>query len=117
MQEKLIGNMENGGYQVSGLTIAMLAATLDYPEHQLRKLINSRLGFRNFSAFLNSYRIPAAQAMLADPAKARTQVLAIALDVGFASIGPFNRAFRELTGVSPTTYRRKELSQSPAGSE
>jgi AraC-like DNA-binding protein len=33
-------------------------------------------------------------------------VLEIAYDVGFASIGPFNRAFRAATGHSPTEYRR-----------
>jgi len=34
-----------------------------------------------------------------------TTVLEIAYDVGFASVGPFNRAFRAEFGQSPTEYR------------
>ncbi|MGP8122947.1 MAG: helix-turn-helix domain-containing protein, partial [Xanthobacteraceae bacterium] len=30
----------------------------------------------------------------------------IALDAGFQSLGPFNRAFKSETGVTPTEYRR-----------
>ena len=31
---------------------------------------------------------------------------AIAMDAGFQSLGPFNRAFKATTGVTPTEYRR-----------
>jgi len=34
-------------------------------------------------------------------------VITIAMDAGFQSLGPFNRAFKETTGVTPTEYRRK----------
>ncbi len=34
-------------------------------------------------------------------------VLTIALDTGFGSIGPFNRAFKAHTGMTPTEYRRE----------
>jgi AraC-like DNA-binding protein len=34
-------------------------------------------------------------------------VLTIALEVGYGSIGPFNRAFKERFGVTPTAYRRQ----------
>jgi len=33
-------------------------------------------------------------------------VLTIALEAGYGSIGPFNRAFRERFGMTPTEYRR-----------
>jgi AraC-like DNA-binding protein len=33
-------------------------------------------------------------------------VTTIALDAGFQSLGPFNRAFKSETGVTPTEYRR-----------
>jgi AraC-like DNA-binding protein len=32
--------------------------------------------------------------------------ITIAMDAGFQSLGPFNRAFKALTGVTPTEYRR-----------
>jgi len=33
-------------------------------------------------------------------------VITIAMDAGFQSLGPFNRAFKATTGVTPTEYRR-----------
>jgi AraC-like DNA-binding protein len=46
---------------------------------------------------------------LADPKEARISISTIAFDIGFASLGPFNRAFREEAGVSPSEWRRKAL--------
>ena len=106
---KLLALMEEGFYRESGLTVPALAERIDYPEHQLRKLINGHMGFRNFSAFLNSYRIEDAKSQLADPGLARTPVLTIALDLGYGSLGPFNRAFKAQTGMTPTEYRRRRL--------
>lgn len=110
--ERLLTHMQDGGYAETGLSIGKLAEHVGIPEHQLRRLINQRLGYRNFSEFLHSYRVPAAATMLTDPALARRPVLSIALDVGYASIGPFNRAFRRANGVTPTEYRRTQLADS-----
>lgn len=96
-------------WREEGLTIAGLAARAKMPETQLRRIINDRLGHRNFPSFVNAHRIAAAQARLSDPGEARTPVSAIAFDLGFGSLGPFNRAFREATGVSPTEWRRAAL--------
>jgi AraC-like DNA-binding protein len=43
---------------------------------------------------------------LADPGQAEVPILTIALDAGFGSIGPFNRAFKAQTGLTPSEYRR-----------
>ena len=37
------------------------------------------------------------------------RTLTIALDAGFSSLGPFNRAFKAETGVTPSEYRRQAL--------
>jgi AraC-like DNA-binding protein len=84
------------------------------PEYRLRRLINQQLGFRYFTAFLNEYRLAAAAARLADRQQARTPILTIALDLGWGSIGPFNRAFRARFGVPPSNYRRARLSSADA---
>ncbi|MFQ5609105.1 MAG: helix-turn-helix domain-containing protein [Woeseiaceae bacterium] len=106
---RLLALMDDGYYRETGLTIPMLARRLDYPEHRLRRMINGHLGYRNFSAFLNSYRIDMAKTELADPDKARTPVLTIALGLGYASLGPFNRAFKSETGMTPTAWRQQHL--------
>jgi len=97
---------DNRAYREEALSIAALAARLGVPEYRLRRLINQRLGHRNFSAFLNGYRIDEAMAALADASQAEVPILTIALDAGFNSIGPFNRAFRARTGMTPSEYRR-----------
>jgi AraC-like DNA-binding protein len=93
-------------YRQDGLTIASLARQVGVPEYKLRRLINQGLGHRNFNSFVNSYRIAEAKAALADPHQAEVPVLTVALDAGFSSLGPFNRAFKAETGVTPSEYRR-----------
>jgi AraC-like DNA-binding protein len=104
-------------HRQEGLTIAMLAAKLDLPEHRLRQVINEGLGYRNFNAFLNRYRLDEAKAALADPSQRDVPVLTIAMDAGFQSIGPFNRAFKAENGLTPTEFRRDALAGAqPVGS-
>jgi AraC-like DNA-binding protein len=93
-------------YRREGLTIGALAAGLAVPEYRLRQLINEGLGHRNFNAFLNRYRIDEAKAALADPGQKDVPILTIALDAGFQSVGPFNRAFKAATDQTPTEFRR-----------
>lgn len=102
---------EGEAWRREGLAIGALAAEIGAPEHKLRRLINDHLGFRNFAAFVNARRIDAAKARLGDPAKARESVSAIAFDLGFGSLGPFNRAFKEVTGQTPTEWRRERLAE------
>lgn len=116
--QRLDALMGAGAWQREGLTIGAVARELDIPEHRLRRLINQRLGHRNFADFVNGQRIEAAKRRLADPEDARTTVAAIAFDLGFGSLGPFNRAFRAATGSTPTEWRRQALAQgSPKVSE
>lgn len=99
-------------YHEHGLTIANLAAKLDLPEYRLRALINKHLGYRNFNALLHEYRIKDASSMLADPKQRHLPVLTIALTVGYQSITPFNNAFRQAQGLTPTEYRKRALQDS-----
>ncbi len=96
-------------WKEEGLTIASLALRASIPETQLRRLINDCLGYRNFPSYVNAHRIAAAKSRLSDPGEARVSISTIAYDIGFASLGPFNRAFKEEAGVSPSEWRRKAL--------
>ena len=98
-----------------GLTIAKLAAQLGEQEYRLRRTINGQLGHRNFSAFLNGYRLAEVKAALADPAQRDVPIITIALDAGFGSLGPFNRAFREAEGMTPSEFRVRALADSGIG--
>lgn len=96
-------------YRRENLSIGALAAQLGLPEYRLRRLINQGLGHRNFASFVNSYRLQDAKSGLADPHQAQAPILVIALDAGFGSLGPFNRAFKAQTGLTPTAFRAKAL--------
>jgi len=99
-------------YREPGLTIRLLAQRLDMPEHRLRVAINGHLGFKNYSAFLNHYRLREVAQRLRDPASAHLPILTIALDAGFGSLAPFNRAFRDAFGLAPSDYRRGDAAVS-----
>lgn len=89
------------------LSIGGLAALVGAPEHRLRRLINGTLGHRNFADYVNGRRIEAAKLALADPEQALKSVSTIAYEHGFGSLGPFNRAFRAVVGVTPTAWRQQ----------
>ncbi len=93
-------------WKVEGLTVGALASQVNAPEHQVRKAINQVLGYRNFASFINGARIEAAKRKLRSGDLPEKTVLEIAYDVGFSSLGPFNRAFKEATGQSPTDFRK-----------
>jgi len=103
--------MTEGVYLHPGLTIGELANRMNMPEHRLRRLINKGLGYRNFAAFINDHRIEEARRRLAEPETAREQITGLAFDLGYSSLAPFNRAFRERIGMSPSQYREKALQQ------
>jgi AraC-like DNA-binding protein len=106
--DRLTGRMASERlYAREGLTVAGLAELLGTQEHVLRRVVNRGLGFRNFNDFLHTHRLREAVTRLRDPAARRLPVLTIALDAGYGSIGPFNRAFRERFGVTPSEYRRE----------
>jgi AraC-like DNA-binding protein len=96
-------------YLRPSLTIEDLADLLKTPTHQLRQLINAGMGFRNFAAFLNGYRLAHARAALADVERARETILAIAYESGFASLQSFNRVFKDVVGQTPTDFRAAAL--------
>lgn len=96
-------------YRDPELSVASLAARAALPEYVLRRLINERLGCRNFAAYVNAFRLREVEARLRDPQWARRPILTLALEAGFGSIGPFNRAFRERYGMTPTEFRGRQL--------
>lgn len=100
-----IAIVERKVYLEPSLTIAALAKECGAAEYQLRKLINQELGHRNFSAFLNSYRIAHAKELLSVSGDTAISITNIAFDCGFTTISTFNRSFKSAVGQSPSEYR------------
>ena len=108
--KRLTTLMDNGAYREEGLTITKLSEKVGVPEHHLRRIINQGLGYRNFNAYLNGRRVEAAKATLSDPERAQEHIVQIALELGYGSLAPFNRAFKAATGKTPTEFRCASLS-------
>lgn len=93
-------------YEQEDLNLAKLAALLELGSHQLSELINVECGV-GFSQLLRQHRVAAAQRQLI--AEPRASVLAIGMAVGFNSQSNFYAAFKEITGLNPGEYRRRQL--------
>lgn len=92
-------------YARTGLTIGDLAALVPVQEYRLRRIINQQLGYRNFNQFLNSFRIDEATSRLHDPNEASVSISTIAFNAGYSALSSFNKAFKEIHGVTPSQYR------------
>lgn len=97
-------------YTQEGLTVGALARQLNVRDYRLRRLINQQLGFRNFNQFLNRYRIAEACRRLSLKDNEDYPIVRLAFDLGYQSLAPFNLAFKQLCGMTPTEYRRKQKS-------
>lgn len=86
------------------LSLAGTARRLGTNTNYLSRALNEGLGV-NFSTFINGIRCEAVAASLRGGSN--DDILALALDAGFASKASFNRAFRAAYSVSPTEYRRR----------
>ncbi len=93
----------------SNISIQSLAQKLAVGTPALRHHINQNLGFDNFSTFINQYRIEAIKLALENKDNDHIPVLTLALNHGFNSLPPFNRAFKKMVGQTPTEYRKNRL--------
>lgn len=111
-EQKILGRLRtlmeaDQVFRDPALTLSSLARKLEVPEHRLRRIIHLGEGGRNFSLYLNRYRIAAVKAALETDTDAT--ILALALEAGYNSLSAFNRAFQASEGVTPTAYRRARI--------
>jgi AraC-like DNA-binding protein len=104
-----------GAYLDPDLKVGTLAAQLREKDYKVTRAIVAGLGQPNFNRFINHFRIEHAKQLLSDPAAAARGILNVALDSGFGSLGPFNRAFKEATGQTPREYREKQKAAASQG--
>lgn len=115
VDERLLAQLSNlmdtqKYWRTEGLTISQLAEKMEVKEYRLRQAINQNLGHRNFNDYLNSYRVREACSVLSNPQQRDLTILEIVYDLGYASLAPFNKAFKDTTGMTPTEWRRSKMS-------
>jgi len=86
------------------LTVGELAKHIDSQEYRIRRVINQQLNFRNFSDFLNQYRIAETARRLTETEES---ISYIGLDVGYTSLSSFHKAFKKQHQLTPKEYRMR----------
>lgn len=102
----------------SSLTLKDLAAVVSVQPYQLSRILNEDIG-KNFADFINQYRIEEVMKRITDDSYSQFTILGIAYDCGFNSKSVFNSAFKKITKMTPTEYKKyissekmmKQLSQ------
>jgi AraC-like DNA-binding protein len=104
--DRLVRHMDQGKpFLDMQLTLEKLAGDVGLRPGYLSQILNERLGM-NFYEFVNAYRVREVQTKLADPTRAGGTLLALAHESGFNSKASFNRAFKRVTGLTPSEYVR-----------
>jgi putative ABC transport system permease protein len=91
-------------YEDAELTLATLAVKLMLHPHDLSRIINVGLD-KNFSDFINEFRVRDVIRKMQDQAYDRFTLPGIAYESGFNSKTTFNRVFKEITGKTPLEYK------------
>jgi len=96
---------EEKPYLEPELKVADLARYLQTPDYKVTRAITAGLQQSNFNRYVNALRVDHAKTLLRDSRTSTRSILLVALDSGFASLGPFNRAFKADTGMTPRAWR------------
>jgi len=104
--EKLIQYMESSKpYLNPDLSLSQLSEEIGITSHYLSQVINEKFN-HNFFDFINGYRVEAFKEKINDPSYSNYSFLGIAFECGFNSKSAFNRIFKQMTGLTPTQYKR-----------
>lgn len=86
------------------LSLKQLAASMGEKERAISQAINT-LKKRNFKDYINSFRIEHACTLLKE--HTNKPIFEVMFESGFNTKGPFNSAFKKITGKTPSDYRKK----------
>lgn len=92
-------------YLNSELTLKSLADSLNIHPNILSKIINDGLD-KNFSDFVNEYRVNAIVDKLHSGNYDNITLLGISFECGFNSKTTFNRVFKNIKGITPLNYKK-----------
>ena len=95
------------------LTLKELADLIEIHPKYLSQIINETF-HQNFFDFINGYRVEEAKRRLQESTtNGNKTILELLYDVGFNSKSAFNRAFKKQLGITPTQFKKSQLSLQP----
>ena len=107
LYQKVISHLS--AHYTEDISLKGIAKTFGYNEKYLSWALHKLTGM-HFRQLLAMYRVEHAKKLLDQPSHDCT-IAQIAMQSGFSTINSFNRIFKDFTGVTPSQYRGKGLSQ------
>jgi AraC-like DNA-binding protein len=92
-------------YLDPNLNLNLLAIHIGIGQKTISAVLNQHLQ-KSFNEFINQYRVDAVKTKLQQPETVNLTIAGIASTCGFNSQATFQRTFKELTGMSPSEYRK-----------
>ncbi|GAA4273759.1 tetratricopeptide repeat protein [Aquimarina gracilis] len=83
-----------------------IADNLNMSVHLFSEILNVCFQ-KNFNNFINLYRVDTAKKMIKNPKYENYKILAIGYEAGFPSKTSFNRVFKNLVGLTPSEFQKK----------
>ncbi len=98
--------VENKSYRDPSISLDSIAEKLDISSGYLSQVIN-KVSHKNFSEYINSYRIEEVKTMLLDSEFDKYSILSIGYEAGFNSKSVFYTVFKKQTGLTPKQFKDK----------
>lgn len=98
-------------YLDPSLNLASLSEHTGLPAKTISAVLNQCLQ-KNLNEYINGYRVEAFKVAVLLPASSSLTIAGVAGDCGFGSLATFQRVFRQMTGLSPTEYRKQAIEAS-----
>lgn len=94
-------------YLNPNLNVELVAQHISLPPKTVSAVLNQHLN-KSFNEFINGYRVQAFKEKVLLPEMDNFTIAGIANECGFNSQATFQRTFKQVTGMSPTEYRKRE---------
>ncbi len=90
------------------LSLELVSSKLDISANYLSQIVNNHSNY-SFADYVNTQRIAFAKQLLIDPEFNKYTIHSIALETGFNSKSSFYNAFKKVTKLTPTAYKKAQL--------
>ncbi|MGO4293124.1 helix-turn-helix domain-containing protein [Chitinophaga sp. RAB17] len=93
-------------YLNTALTLNVVAQHIGLAPKTISAVLNQHL-HKNFNEYVNGYRVNLFKEKLLQADADQLTFAGIAADCGFSSVATFQRVFKQVTGMSPSEFRKK----------
>jgi len=91
-----------------GLSLTILSQHSGIPQKTISAVLNQHL-HKSFNEFINEYRVAAFKERIQKRESNQLTIAGIGLECGFNSQATFQRTFKEITGMSPSEFRKNAM--------